>query len=259
MIEPDESQVGRAPAEDEAPAVVAATGVTLHGKRGVVYGPVTFTVPRGRLVVLQGPQGAGRSSLLLTLAGRMKPDRDGVLSVLGYELPRERNGVQRAAAIAGFEGIDELDDSVTVLASMRERLAWLSPWYRRTPQVTSASYRALAGAVFGDRPLPPLSTVIWDLDEVDEMLLRIVIALLQEPDLLVIDDLDQVHDQARRQLVWERLEALTTGGLTVIASVASENEVDVMSWERTPQVVQLTTGPQAVKHSLHHALHTSAV
>lgn len=235
------------PVDEQAPrrAVVQAKDLQLTSSRGLVYGPVSLHVDEGDLVVLQGPQGAGRTSLLLTLAGRMNPDRSTrQLTVLGHQLPRERLAVQRAAGIAGFDRIDDLDESVTVSDCLRERLAWLAPWYRRTPRVTAETYRALAGPVFGSRVLPALDTVVWDLDEVDAMLLRITVAMTARPRLLVVDDLDQVHDAARRQIVWDRLAALAATGITVIASVASAGEVQAMTWATAPHVVRLATGPQ---------------
>jgi len=60
--------------ETRALCAVVAAGLTLHGRRGLVYGPVDLTVPVGGMLIVQGAQGAGRSSLLLTLAGRMVPD-----------------------------------------------------------------------------------------------------------------------------------------------------------------------------------------
>ncbi|MEK8226411.1 ATP-binding cassette domain-containing protein [Oerskovia sp. M15] len=219
------------------PHAISAYDLQLHGPRGLVYGPVDLEVPAGEVVVLQGPQGAGRSSLLLTLAGRMAPDdtEHGWLVVLGESLTgrrARRHAVQRRAAIAGFHGIDELDDAVTVGDSVRERLTWLAPWYRRTPKVTDEVYERLARPVFGPRELPALGSMVWDLDEVDAMLLRIAIAMAQEPELLAVDDLDQVHDSARRQIVWERLEAIAATGVTVVGSVASAGEVDAMHWGR---------------------------
>lgn len=236
-----------APPSQPAPrrAVVQAKDLTLTSARGTVYGPVSLHVREGDLVVLQGPQGSGRTSLLLTLAGRMRPDRSTrQLTVLGHELPRERYAVQKLAAVAGFDAIDRLDDSVTVADTLRERLTWLTPWYRRAPRLTEQTYRDAASAVFGERPLPALDTVVWDLDEVDAMLLRITVAMLAKPRLLVVDDLDQVHDAARRQLVWDSLTGLAATGVTVIASVASAGEVQAMTWQTSPRVVRLTTGPQ---------------
>lgn len=237
------------PAPRPGPHAVVARDLQLHGQRGIVYGPVDLDLPTGALTVVQGPQGAGRSSLLLTLAGRMVPDAGSSLRMLGHDLPRERRAVQRRAAIAGFAGIDELDGNVTVGDVVRERLTWLAPWYRRVPRPDQRAFRALAEPVFGDRPLPRLDTVVWDLDEVDTMLLRIVLAMAQRPALLVVDDVDQVHDTTRRATVWARLEAIAAGGTTVVASVASLDEVGRTRWTVPPAHVTLATGPHAVPDS----------
>lgn len=233
---------------DPAPATsaVLARGLALHGSRGPVYGPVDLELSVGVLTLVQGPQGAGRSSLLLTIAGRMTPDRGGELTVLGEPLPRRRNAVQRRTAIAGFDGIDDLDESVTVGDLTRERLRWLSPWYRHTGRVSQQRFAELAGPVFGERPLPRVGSVVWDLDEVDRMLLRITLAMAQSPELLVVDDVDQVHDTERRRTVWSRLEALAADGLTVIAAVASLDEAARVPWSTPPQLVTLATGPHAI-------------
>lgn len=229
-----------------APSAVVASGLTLHGRRGLVYGPVDFTLSVGTMLIVQGTQGAGRSSLLLTLAGRMVPDRDSRLTVLGHELPRARTQVQRHAAVAGFAGIDDLDESVRVADVVRERLAWLAPWYRRVPRIKQRAFATLAAPIWGERPVPGVKTQIWDLDEIDVMLLRITLAMAQNPDLLVVDDVDQVHDSLRRQIVWSRLEALAGSGTTVIASVSSLGEAAAMSWTKRPQQFHLSTDPHAL-------------
>lgn len=237
-----------APTGDAAPATLAVHATRLHlsGNRGPVYGPLDLDVERGTLAVVQGPQGGGRSSLLLTIAGRMVPDDGSRLTVLGEPLPRRRTAVQRRAAVAGFAGIDDLDESVTVGDIVRERLAWLSPWYRRVPRVDQRAFARLAGPVFGERPLPRVDTVVWHLDEVDAMLLRVTLAMAQEPELLVVDDVDQVHDSRRRQTVWSRLEAIAAAGTTVVAAAASLDEVARMQWATAPHQITLTTGPHAV-------------
>ena len=198
-----------------------ARDLTLTADRGTVFGPLDLDLLAGALTVVRGPQGAGRTSLLLTLAGRMVPDQTSQLVVLGHPVPGERVAVQRVAALAGFAGIDELDDSVTVAAHVRERLGWLSPWYRRQPSPDQLVVDALLAPVFGDLPVPAAQTVVWHLDEVDALLLRIALAMAQRPLLLVVDDVDQVHDPDRRRIVWDRLESLTAGGLTVVAASAA--------------------------------------
>ena len=232
--------------DSQAPSAVVAAGLTLHGRRGLVYGPVDLTVPVGTMLIVQGTQGAGRSSLLLTLAGRMVPDRGSRLTVLGHDLPRRRTKVQRRAAVAGFAGIDDLDESVRVADIVRERLAWLAPWYQRVPRVRQRTFAALAEPIWGERPIPLVGTQIWDLDEVDVMLLRIMLAMAQRPDLLVVDDVDQVRDSVRRQIVWSRLEALAGSGTTVIASVSSLGEAAAMSWTDRPRQFHLSTDPHTL-------------
>lgn len=232
--------------EDMAGLAISARGLRLRGGRGEVYGPVDIDVPAGELVVVQGPQGAGRSSLLLTLAGRMVPDPASRLVVLGEPLPARRRAVQRRSAVAGFAGIDELDEAVAVGTALRERLAWTSPWWSRVPRVDQQPFARYVAPVFGPRPLPRAGTVAWDLDEVDAMLLRIALATVRGPELLVVDDVDHVHDDARRQMVWSALERLRTGGITVVAAVASLDEVPRMDWQRPPFQLNLATGPHAV-------------
>lgn len=223
------------PPEVEAPTpAVRARALQLHADRGTVYGPVNLDLVAGELTLIQGPQGAGRSSLLLTLAGRMVPDSSSDLVVLGHHLPAHRAAVHREAALAGFAGIDELDDSVTVGAHVRERLAWLSPWYRRSPRADQALVDRVLAPVFGERPVPDVQTVVWHLDEVDVLLLRIALAMAQRPGLLVVDDVDQVHDRARRRIVWHRLEALAATGVTVVVSCAAADEAAGTTWTVVP-------------------------
>ncbi|MBU4214247.1 MAG: AAA family ATPase [Actinobacteria bacterium] len=236
----------RAAVETTSHPAVRAQNLSLHTRRGVVYGPVDLTIEPGTLTVVQAPQGGGRSSLLLTLAGRMRPDSSSRLTVLGERLPAGTRRVQRRSAIAGFAGIDQLDDSVTVADAVRERLTWMSPWYRRVPRPDQATVDALIAPVFGPRPHPRAATVIWDLDEVDSMLLRIALAFASRPELLVVDDIDQVHDDQRRQTLWSCLEALAATGTTVVASIASLDEVSRMSWQTPPAQVSLASGPHAI-------------
>ncbi|GEK19609.1 AAA family ATPase [Cellulomonas xylanilytica] len=213
---------------------VTALALQLHGDRGPVFGPLDLEIEAGTLTLVRGPQGAGRTSLLLALAGRMAPDPSSDLVVLGHRLPTHRALVQREAALAGFAGIDDLDDSVTVGAHVRERLAWLAPWYRRAPRADQATVDRVLAPVFGDLPVPDVQTVVWHLDEVDVLLLRIALAMAQGPRLLVVDDVDQVHDRTRRHLVWDRLDALARTGVTVVASCADPDEAVGARWTVLP-------------------------
>ena len=82
----------------------------MKGPWGPVYGPVDLEIRRGGVTVLRWPAGAGRTALLMTLAGRMKP-MGGSLDVLGQS---RAPAIFGRSALAGFDEIDGVSESVTV-------------------------------------------------------------------------------------------------------------------------------------------------
>jgi len=201
------------------PTIARATALVLESKRGPVYGPLDLRIDGG-LTVLHGPSGSGRTSLLLTLAGRMKPT-GGELETLGRELPRSARRVQRESAIAGFEGIDGLEESVTVAAAVRERAAWISPWWTFVRRPDEETLRGILGPVFGEVPLPAPDTVIWELDEAQTALFRIALAMMSDPRMLCFDGLDALASPAARDAVWLGLDAVARSGTAVVVSAAA--------------------------------------
>ncbi|GAA2466135.1 ATP-binding cassette domain-containing protein [Agromyces soli] len=201
------------------PTIARANRLALESKRGPVYGPLDLSIQDG-LTVLHAPSGSGRTSLLLTLAGRMKPSA-GTLETLGRELPRGARRVQRESGIAGFAGIDELEESVTVGAAVRERAAWISPWWAFVRRPDEAALRGILGPVFGESPMPAPDTVIWELDEAQTALLRIALAMMSEPRLLCFDGLDELASPAARLAEWRSLDAIARSGTAVVVSAAA--------------------------------------
>lgn len=78
------------------PPVIRARQLQLDGKRGRIYGPVDLDLEPGSLTLITGRAGSGKTSLLLTLVGRMKPNRGSDLTVLGRQLPARARGVRPA-------------------------------------------------------------------------------------------------------------------------------------------------------------------
>ncbi len=216
---------------------IHANNLALSAGRGPVYGPLTCGLDSG-LTVLRGDPGSGRTSLLLTFSGRMKHDA-GTLTVGGYALPRNLRPVQKLSAIAGFSGIDDLEDSVTVGAALRERRAWLSPWWARVRRLNDVDVAEVCAPVFGELPIPHANTVIWDLDELTQFLLRITLAMMASPQMLFIDDVEQVRSTDSRAAVWARLATIAADERTVVVSASS---LDTALWRDLgidPHVIDL--------------------
>ena len=180
--------------DGEGVPAVTAEGIALSAAEGRVFGSLSFTVPGRGLTVLCGRGGSGRTSLALSLSGRMKLDA-GSLTVLGERHPRKIN---KMVAVAGVEAIDGLDGDVRLKTILTEHKAWSRPWIWWTKPADQDYYESVCGEVFGDLPRPPLGAYVAELNSLDNILIRISLALApahsQEIRMLVMDDLEQVRE-----------------------------------------------------------------
>jgi ABC-type multidrug transport system ATPase subunit len=224
---------------DTPAPVIHATGLQLDGKRGRIYGPIDLSIEPGSLTLITGRAGSGKTSLLLTLVARLKPNRGSDLTVLGRPLPGRAPGVQRRTGAVGIHGLDDLDEEVTVAATIREREAWLAPWYRLVRTPDDAHVAAVCAPVFGDSPAPQAHELIHELDEADNLLLRIALAMLSAPELIVVDDIDSLHDTDGRRRVWECLHGIAATGVTVVVAAATAGELSRLGWATLPNHIAL--------------------
>ena len=85
--------------------VVAASGMIIRDRDGIALNrPVDLGLHPGQITVLTGPEGSGKSELLLGLTGRLT-GFDGDARVAGYLLP-ERNAAVRARSVLASGGKD---------------------------------------------------------------------------------------------------------------------------------------------------------
>ncbi|MBD8507466.1 hypothetical protein HT102_13335 [Hoyosella sp. G463] len=201
-----------------AETIISVTELSLRGERGTVYGPHTFDIEDGELAVLQSPPGTGRTALLLTLTARMRPG-SGSATILGMPYPKRGHRIRKHTAIAGFSTSDDLDDSLTVRDALRERATWNSPWYRPMGRPGDDEVEEACGPVFGERPIPAAKTVLWDLSQLDRLLLQISLSMMSSPRILAVDDLAQIEDSIERGFLVERLAALTERTTVLTTSV----------------------------------------
>jgi energy-coupling factor transporter ATP-binding protein EcfA2 len=194
--------------ETDAPAVITATGLGVDGEHGPLFSGIDLALPEG-FHAIQMPGGPGQTTLLLTLAGRFKPTH-GTLTVHGDTKPR---AIRRHCAIAAFPDIDELEESVTVQTVLAEQRRWLAPWYAQIPREAGQSRLS---EVFGDIPPPSPGTYIVELTDLELFLLRITLATLSNRSILVVGDLEQVRDNARRAVAVGRLGSLATKRTVVV-------------------------------------------
>jgi ABC-type cobalamin/Fe3+-siderophores transport system ATPase subunit len=129
------------------PPAVTARGISMTGPWGPAFGPLDLDVDAGGVTALMGPAGSGRTALLMTLAGRMKPS-SGTVTVFGYSRARD---IFAVSALAGIEELDSVSESVTVRDLITEQTRWGAPWYRLVRRAGEASLAASAWAARRDR------------------------------------------------------------------------------------------------------------
>jgi ABC-type multidrug transport system ATPase subunit len=206
-------------------AIIVSRGLTFDGEHAPLFSDVDMDLGPG-LHAVHMPGGHSQKALLLTLAGRLKPSA-GTVAVFGETAPR---AIRKHCAIAAFGDIDDLDEAVTVGTVVTEQRRWLAPLFRRS---NADSGRDALAEVFGDIERPAPTDYIGDLDDLETFLLQIALALCSDRPVLVVGDLEQVRDNARRAQAVQRLGALAAERLVVVGVTnslgvqAPEHEVHI--------------------------------
>ncbi|MEV5426646.1 ATP-binding cassette domain-containing protein [Streptomyces cellulosae] len=225
--------------DDPSGLAVVADGLGLKGPRGWAFRDVSADAAPGALIAVTGPSGSGRTCLLLTLTGRMKPT-EGRAVVGGLELPRRMAAVRRRSALAHVAGVTDLEPALTVAEHLREQellrrrfgdalprpRQLLRPRAERRRERRRHIDEALAAAGLDLAALPKGErTAVRDLERVEALRLSLALALLGRPRLLGVDDTDLKLSAAEREEVWELLRSVAGTGVTVLA-VCSEPPSD---------------------------------
>ena len=171
--------------------VLVAEGVRKsYGRRPVLCG-VDLTVAAGQLVAVVGENGAGKSTLLKTLAGTLRSDSGSVSlsGSLGY-CPQE----------------PVLSNNLTVAQHLRyfaaaRRLADLERGEYLLEQLRFSKYRNVpAGALSGGT----------------RQKLNLTLALLHDPDVLLLDEPYQGFDWETYLRFWDLVDALRARGTAIV-------------------------------------------
>jgi ABC-type multidrug transport system ATPase subunit len=207
---------------------LTARGLGLRGPRGPVFGDVTFDAGPGSLIAIEGPSGSGRTCLLLTLTGRMKPT-EGAAEVGEWRLPQQMAAVRRASGLANVAGVTDLEPALTVREHLSERAllqrrfgdslrGLLRPRRERTAEARLRIEDALSAAGLDPATLPKgMRTAVRDLERLEELRLSLALALLGRPRLLGVDDTDLKLSDAERAEAWALLRSVAESGTTVVA------------------------------------------
>jgi lipooligosaccharide transport system ATP-binding protein len=198
-------------------SLVHARGLTKRYSNGfTAVDGVDFDVHPGKAFGFLGPNGAGKTSTMRMIAAA-SPVTDGELKVIGMD-PRTQ-ARQIKSRLGVVPQIDNLDTELTV----RENLEMY------------ARYFDIPGDVFRKRAQELLEFVQLDeraSDQVEPLSggmkrrLTIARALINEPELVILDEPTTGLDPQARHLLWERLYQLKRRGATLIITTHYMDEAE---------------------------------
>ncbi|MCK6470627.1 MAG: ABC transporter ATP-binding protein [Planctomycetes bacterium] len=195
-----------ASADAGAPPVVECDGVVRRfGKLTAVDG-VTLHIPRGICYALLGPNGAGKTTLS-RMIGAVLPRDGGALRVLGLDPGLEESEVKARLGVVLQENL--FDDDLNVLRNLE--IYGLFFW-KRGPAFRAKVQELLRFVGLEEKEKMGINELSGGM----KRRLMIARALLNDPELLILDEPTTGLDPQVRHAIWARLRQLKASGMTIL-------------------------------------------
>ena len=186
------------------------------GETVLALDSISFSVPKGGLAALVGPDGAGKTTLIRLLAGLMKAD-GGAVTVLGIDVARNPQAVQ--SRISYMPQKFGLYDDLTVL----ENLDLYADLHGVTVEEKRSQYVRLMEMTGLD---PFQKRLAGKLSGGMKQKLGLACTLVRSPELLLLDEPTVGVDPLSRRELWEIIRRLVKEGMTVLISSSFLEEAD---------------------------------
>ncbi len=197
-------------------AAVEIEGLVKRYRSRPAVDGLDLSVARGECFGLLGPNGAGKTTTLRLLLGLTQPSA-GTIRVLGLPIPEQARFARRRIGVV--PQADNLDPDFTV----EENLEVYARYFGLMPAAVGDRIRSLLEfAELSDR----LRSPIRELSGGTKRRLTLVRALIQDPDLVILDEPTTGLDPHARQHLWNRLEELRAAGRTLILSTHYMEEAE---------------------------------
>jgi ABC-2 type transport system ATP-binding protein len=191
------------------PLAVSLTGIHKSFRAVQAVRGVDIQIESGEIVAILGPNGAGKTTTIDMILGLSQPTR-GEVSVYGIQ-PRQAIGRGLVSAVMQTGGL--LKD-----LTVAETVEYTASLFARTQDVREVLNRAgIAG--IGDRRVGKCSGG-------EQQRLRFALALLPDPELLVLDEPTTGMDVEGRRSFWSAIRKDAEQGRTVLFATHYLEEAD---------------------------------
>lgn len=185
----------------------------LNGKESVeALKPVTFSVGKGELFGLIGPDGAGKTTLIRLLTTLILAD-EGTATVGGFDVVNDYKEIRKR--VGYMPGKFSLYQDLSV----RENLEFFATIFKTTVEANYYLIKDIYDqlAPFADRPAGKLSGGM-------KQKLALCCALIHKPEVLFLDEPTTGVDAVSRKEFWEMLDRLKQQGITILVSTPYMDE-----------------------------------
>jgi lipooligosaccharide transport system ATP-binding protein len=189
-----------------AEPIVVARSLTKRYGDLVAVDHVDFDVREGELFGILGPNGAGKTTTIRMITC-VSPLTEGELSVVGLDVTKNQREIKSRLGVVPQE--DNLDPDLSVL----ENLLVYARYFDIPSEVAEErAWEGLRLFQLQDKVKEKINHLSGGL----KRRLTIVRALVNEPELLVLDEPTTGLDPQARHLVWQKLRQLKQQGITML-------------------------------------------
>ncbi|MFH1217415.1 MAG: ATP-binding cassette domain-containing protein [Pseudomonadota bacterium] len=180
---------------------------------------ISFSLNRGECLGFLGPNGAGKTTAINMLLGLVEKS-GGTIRILDMEMPRQQSEVKRITGVVPQN--DSLDPDLTVKENLLVYAAYFNIPRKNALAKTEELLHFFALANRKDE-------IIEHLSGGQRRRLLLARALINDPQLLILDEPTVGLDPQARHLIWERLELLQEKGTTMLLTSHYLDEVERLS------------------------------
>ncbi len=186
-----------------------------YADREVVAG-VSFELKRGECFGLLGPNGAGKTTTLRLCLGLTDPD-SGTITLVDSPVPEAARDARRRVGVV--PQMDNLDPDFTVAENLLVYGRYFGMADRQTRKRIPGLLEFAGLTQRGNSKIQTLSGGM-------KRRLTLVRALINDPDLIVMDEPTTGLDPQARHVIWDRLKRLLGQGKTILLTTHFMDEAE---------------------------------
>jgi lipooligosaccharide transport system ATP-binding protein len=177
---------------------------------------LSFEIAAGECLGVIGPNGAGKTTTIRMSLGQTAPD-SGEIEILGMQMPEDASAIkQRLGVVSQFDTLDPdftLEENILVYGRyFGLNKAQITPRIPKLLEFASLTSKAKA------KP--------GELSGGMKRRLSLARALVNDPELLLLDEPTTGLDPQARHLMWERLQTLTSQGKSILLTTHFMDEAE---------------------------------